>query len=372
MRILLWASHFWPHIGGVEVMGAHFVGELARRGHEVTVLTGRDVEGLSPTGEVEGVAVVRVPFRAPLEQRDPAALAALLELVVATRRRVEPEVVHLYHLGPDALVHELTRRFAAAPDVATLHGPFPANLLAPTAPVGRTLRRAAAVAGCSAAALQAFLDHVPEAAPRSRTIPNALPADLRPVVPPPTSPTLLMLGRMVPQKGFDLGLRAFALVRRTRPDARLILGGDGVELPALRALADELGLVDAVSFIGWVRRHDVPALIESATVIVMPSRFEGFPLVTIEAGRCARPTVGFAVGGLPEAIADGETGLLVPSGDVVSLAAAINDLLGDPVRAAALGAQALRRASGGAWAAHVDAYEALYEEAISRSAGQVS
>ncbi len=367
MRILLWASHFWPHVGGVEVMGAHFVGELARRGHDVTVLTGRDVDGLAPTAEVEGVPVVRVPFRAPFERRDPEALGALLEQVTAARRRVAPEVVHLYHLGPDALVHELTRRTAPAPSVVTLHGPFPRNLLAPTAPVGRAVRRAAAVVGCSTAALQACLEHVPEATARSRTIANALPAELRPLVSPPGRPCLLMLGRVVPQKGFDLGLEAFARVLRRRPDAQLVVAGDGVELGAVQRLAGDLGVDQAVTFRGWVPRAEVPALIESATVVVMPSRFEGYPLVTIEAASCARPVVAFAVAGLPEAVAHGETGLLVQPENPDALAAAILELLDDPGRAAALGARARECRDNEAWESHVAAYESLYEEAAGRS-----
>ncbi|MEZ5101552.1 MAG: glycosyltransferase family 4 protein [Thermoleophilia bacterium] len=350
------------------MLGAHFVGELARRGHELTVLTGRDVMDLPPRGEVEGVPVVRVPFRAPLERRDPAALAALLEEVVETKRRVAADVVHLYHLGPDALIHELTRRASPAPDVATLHGPFPPNLLTPTAPVGRALRRCETVVGCSVAALQDFLDHVPEATPRGRAIPNALPADLRPVVPPPDRPTILMLGRVVPQKGFDLGVEAFAQVLDERPDARLVVAGDGVELEAVQRLAVERGVAHAVEFLGWVARADVPGLIEAATLVLMPSRYEGFGLVTIETGRCARPVVAFAIAGMPEAVVHDETGLLVEPEDVDGLAGAVRALLADPARAASLGAEARRRAGNAAWEAHVGAYEEVYAAAVTAAA----
>jgi glycosyltransferase involved in cell wall biosynthesis len=310
------------------------------------------------------VPVVRVPFRAPLERRDPSALAALLEQVTAVRRRAAPDVVHLYHLGPDALVHELTRRSAPAPEVATLHGWYPSGLLAPTAPVGRSLRRASHVACCSEATLLAFLEHVPEAAERASVIENALPPVLRPAVPVPEQPTLLLLGRVVPQKGFDLGLQAFATVLRSRPDARLVVGGDGVDLHALRSLAETLGVAPSVSFLGWVPPVQVPALIEEATIVVMPSRYEPYGLVAIEAARCARPVVAFRTAGLVEAVADGETGVLVERGDTEALAAAVAGLLADPVRAHALGARARERvARDGAWDAHVSAYEERYEQA---------
>lgn len=350
-------------------MGAHFVGELARRGHEVTVLTGRDVDDLAPQGEVEGVPVVRVPFRAPLERRDPDALASLLEHVTAIRRRVAPDVVHLYHLGPDALVHELARRSSPTPEVATLHGPFPAALLAPTAPVGRALRGCSHVAGCSEAVLDDFLGHVPEAVAFSSVITNALPALARPARPMPARPTVLMVGRAVPQKGFDVGLDTFAKVLRFARDARLVVAGDGVDLPALRSQAVELGIESSVAFLGWVPPVEVPSLIEAATILLVPSRYEGFGLVTIEAARCARPVVAFRIAGMPEAVAHGETGILVAPGDRDALAAAIVALLADPPRAAALGARARDRVvRGGSWDAYVGAYEDRYERA--RQAGR--
>ncbi len=364
LRVLLWATHFWPHVGGVEVMGAHFVGELARRGHDVTVLTGRDVDELARETEVAGVPVVRVPFRASLERRDADALARLLEQVTVVRRRAAAEVVHLYHVGPDALVYELTKRSVPAVAVATLHGPFPPALLAPTAPVGRVLRGASHVAGCSEATLRAVLEHVPEVVGRGSVIRNALPAIVRPVTESPPCPTLLMLGRVVPQKGFDFGLEAFAAVAKRRPDARLIVAGDGVELPALRERARQLRLESRVSFLGWVRPAEVPALIEDATVVVMPSRYEGFGIVTIEAARCARPVVAFKIAGMPEAIMHDQTGILVPPGDVAAFASAILGLLADPARASALGARARERfLAGDAWDTHVSAYEDRYERA---------
>jgi glycosyltransferase involved in cell wall biosynthesis len=365
MRILFWSCHFWPHVGGVEVLGAHFVAELSARGHDVVVVTSRDVEDLAPEATVAGVLVRRLPFRAALERNDATALDLLLREVRRIRRDAKPDLVHLFQLGPDALVYELTRRGSAAAEVATLHGPFPPNLLAPDAPVGRVLRRAQRVVGCSQSTLDAFVEHVPDARPRTSVVPNALPQPAWPYVAPPSSPTILMLGRAVPQKGFDLGLDAFAAVLRGEPRARLVVAGDGVDLRALRCQARRLGIADAVSFRGWVYPREVPELIEAAALVLMPSRFEGHPLVAIEAARGGRPVVGFAVPGMPEAVAHGETGVLVEPEDPPALARAVLDLLASPATAERLGRTARRRLGTDApWTEHVDAYERVYGEAL--------
>jgi glycosyltransferase involved in cell wall biosynthesis len=97
----------------------------------------------------------------------------------------------------------------------------------------------------------------------------------------------------------------------------------------------------SVVFAGY--REDVPALIEGCDVFCLPSHAEGLPLVLLEAMARGKPVVATAVGGTPELVVDGETGLLVPPGDVGALAAALGTLLRDPVRASRLGAAGRRR-----------------------------
>ena len=89
---------------------------------------------------------------------------------------------------------------------------------------------------------------------------------------------MLCLGRVIPSKGFDLALRAFGKLTDQFPNARLVFAGDGPDRPLLQRKASELGIADAVDFVGWVSPDDVPTILNSATVFVLPSRIEGLPL----------------------------------------------------------------------------------------------
>jgi glycosyltransferase involved in cell wall biosynthesis len=143
---------------------------------------------------------------------------------------------------------------------------------------------------------------------------------------------LLALGRLHPNKGFDVLLRALALL----PGAHLSLAGEGPERAALERLARELGVAERLAFLGW--RQDTGALLAACDVFVCPSRHEPLGNVVLEAWSAARPVVAAAAQGPVELIREGETGLLVPKEDPAALAAAIAGVLADPARAASLAA----------------------------------
>jgi glycosyltransferase involved in cell wall biosynthesis len=157
-----------------------------------------------------------------------------------------------------------------------------------------------------------------------------------------SSPRLLCIGRLIPIKGHLVLLRALAQARGRVPDVTLELAGRGPLEPALKAYARELGLADAIHFLGFV--SPVQAAIEDAAIVVVPSLGEGFGMVALEAMERARPVVASAVGGLPEIVADGETGLVVPASDAEALAEAIVTLAGDLPKAAAMGSAGRTRA----------------------------
>lgn len=135
--------------------------------------------------------------------------------------------------------------------------------------------------------------------------------------------TIGAVGRLVPQKGLDVLLRAIAEV----PAARAILVGQGDEEARLYTLAHELGVADRVSFLGWV--DDPRRLLPSFDVFALPSRFEGFPLAVLEAQLAGVPVVAADVGSVGEAVIHDRTGLLVPPDDPQALAMALNALLSD-------------------------------------------
>jgi glycosyltransferase involved in cell wall biosynthesis len=131
----------------------------------------------------------------------------------------------------------------------------------------------------------------------------------------------VMVGRLSPEKDVDNLLHATALAVRAQPDFRLEVAGDGPCLEELRRTACALGLEGYVRFLGQVR--DVPALLARARLFVLPSLTEGISLTLLEAMARGLPVVATRVGGNPEVVADGETGLLVPSRNPPELARAL-------------------------------------------------
>ena len=155
-----------------------------------------------------------------------------------------------------------------------------------------------------------------------------------------SSPVVGTVARLAPEKGIDRLLQAFSWVRAVT-GAALVIVGDGPERPRLEALAAELGLADAVEFAGYT--SDVETALARMDVFALASRSEGIPLALLEAMAAGLPVVATRVGGVPEVVADGDTGILVPSGDVHALAGAITELLNDPERRRATGQRGRER-----------------------------
>ena len=140
----------------------------------------------------------------------------------------------------------------------------------------------------------------------------------------------LLLGlvcRIVEQKGIAYALRAFQQIRQRFPTARLIIAGDGDLRAELEALARELGIDEYVHWLGW--RSDALKLIGAFDVLLMPSLWEGFGLVLLEAMSRRVPVIASRVSAIPEVVIHGETGLLVEARDVDALADAMTRLLED-------------------------------------------
>ena len=211
-------------------------------------------------------------------------------------------------------------------------------------------------------------------APKLRLIPNGVDlARFRPRPPsrplaaslgvPPSAPLALCIGRFVAEKGHRHLLEAAARVERTRPGVHWILVGAGELEGELRAQARRVGLQTQVHFAGW--RDDVADVLALCDVFVLPSESEGFGRVLIEAMAMARAVVAAAVGGVPEIVRDGDTGILAPSAAPAPLADAVRSLLDDPAHAARLGAAGRARAeSTFSLAAHVGGVERMYAELL--------
>jgi glycosyltransferase involved in cell wall biosynthesis len=142
--------------------------------------------------------------------------------------------------------------------------------------------------------------------------------------------TVSRLWKSEERKGVDNALEAFARVAGGHPKAVYRIVGEGTDKPRLQGLAESLGLGDRVIFEEHLSDEELAARYGRCAAFVLPSGQEGFGIVFLEAMRFGKPCVGGDAGGTPDVIVDGETGYLVPYGDVEALAAVMDRLLGDP------------------------------------------
>ena len=152
---------------------------------------------------------------------------------------------------------------------------------------------------------------------------------------PKEAPLVGIVGRLVPIKALDLFLEAASLIVKTNRNVHFAIVGDGELWDQLHEDVSALGLGDMVHFAGW--RRDLPEVYSDLDVVVCCSRNEGTPVSLIEACAAGRPVVGTQVGGIPDIIAAGVNGLVVPSGDSNSLAAAVIALIADPAKRLSMG-----------------------------------
>ena len=315
---------------------------LRERGFEVELVMLHEGEAgaadFASRLEASGVPVERIRLA---HTASPRAFARLLRIVRARR----PEILHTHLVHAD--FHGLVAgRLARVPVlVSTKHGFNPFRERRLFAIADRTVARLADVHIAISAGLARYLAEREGFDVSSFEIvhygiePGPAPPSL------PAAPRLAVVGRLIPIKGHGVLLRALAAARADVPGITLEIAGEGALDAELRATVAELGLDDSVSFLGHVSR--VAGILERAEVVVVPSLGEGFGMVALEAMERGRPVIASAVGGLPEIVDDGHTGLLVPPSDVDALAAAIRELAGDAARTAAFGAAGRERALAG-------------------------
>lgn len=198
-------------------------------------------------------------------------------------------------------------------------------------------------------------------------------ASIEPREGPAASPLILHVARLVEVKGTEYLIRAFADVAHRVRGAELVILGDGPRRHRLRKLAAKLGVPDRIRFLGARPHSEVIDWMRRAAVLVLPSvrtrtgRAEGLGLVLLEAAASGIPAIGTRCGGIPEAIIDGETGVLVPERDWRALAAELTRLLEDPALQAVMGRQARAMAETRFdLGRQTDRLEALYEEVIEK------
>jgi glycosyltransferase involved in cell wall biosynthesis len=280
----------------------------------------------------------------------------------ALRRLIEdrrPALVHA-HLYASAAAAAQATRDLVVPLVITEHTEAPWRGRRAREVSREVYRRADRVVAVSTAIRNVLVEEydVPSGQVDVVLPATTAPVAERPVARGPRGAVVGVVGRLVPEKGVDVFLQAASLVLAVVPHARFLAVGDGPMRADLERRAAALGIADSVTFTGF--RADAPQIIAGLDLLVVPSRSDGSPLVVCEAMAAGIPVVASRVGGLPDLVADGRTGLLVRPGQGEDLARAMVSLLLDPTGADELGTRAQEVAATRTHAHLVDRMETMY------------
>jgi glycosyltransferase involved in cell wall biosynthesis len=354
-----WNDRENPWAGGAEIHLHEIFGRLARRGHEIDLVTS-GWPGAAPAAELDGMRVHRYGGRYSFAWRAGQAVRAHLaarhyDVVIEDINKVPLYLCRLTDLPFCALVPHLfgTAAFLEA-NAAVATVVWTAELAIPS-----VYRRAA----FHAISESTRDDLVRRGVPRERIAVIHPGVDAAwyhpdPGTPRAARPTFLYVGRLKRYKGLDTVLRALAAARIARNDIEVEIAGQGDDRPRLERLARALGVADAVRFLGFVSEEEKRRLMRQAWAVVLTSTKEGWGISNVEAAACGTPALASDNSALRESVRDGETGFLVPHGDVQALARRMLELAGDPMLVAKLGQGARAFAAGLSWDRAVEATEA--------------
>ncbi|WP_192961163.1 glycosyltransferase family 4 protein [Methanothermobacter thermautotrophicus] len=337
MKILIVSDFFVPHYnGGGERRYFEIARRLVERGHEVDVIS-MGIHGVGDYEEISGIRVHHLgprirkpPIRGPLE---------FIRFMAAVFRWV---MTHDYDII-DAQTYAplppsfLASRIRGTPMVATIHDVSSAHgdqWLQSSGTAGlleRVLMRLPydGVITVSRSTASALTDVHGRPPADIHIIPNGVDLELIDSVTPATGNYIIFVGRLAPHKHVDHIIEVFSKLVTDFPDLRLEIVGDGVERSRLKAMVDDFGVGESVTFHHNLSYREVISMIGGARVLVLPSTREGFGMVLAEAGACGVPAVAYRSGGVVEVIDDGENGFLVEPCDKEALHDRIKLLISD-------------------------------------------
>lgn len=353
MRILIVTNDLPPRVGGIQ----YYVDQLARglvgSGDEVVML-GSDHEGADAWDAAAPYQVVRAGVRTLLPTTATRSKARRLV------QRHQADVVVFGAAFPLGLMGPGLLRRTGMPYVAFTHG---LEVSTARAPGGSALLRAI---GRQAGAIT-YVSHwcrsllepafgpgpahvmLPPAVDPEIFHPGVAGSDVRRRWGIGSDPLVVCVSRLVERKGQDRLIEALPVLRRRVPGVRLMIVGGGPAAAALEGLAADVGVEESVVFTGTVAEQELPAHFAAADVFAMPCRerrggfeVEAFGIVFIQAEAVGVPVVAGDIGGVPDSLVEGETGVLVDGRSAEAVAAALGDLLVDDERRRSMGAAAAR------------------------------
>ena len=378
----------YASVGGSGIVATELAKVLARRGHEVRLLSSDPPVRLGDFQAGLAFHAVRTPGY-PLF-REPQYLLSLTSKIVEVARQSPLDIVHAHYAIPHATAAYLAGRILAAAGggrvprvITTLHG-TDVTLIGSDASyveaAAFSIDQSDGVTAVSESLRDDTYRHLPVRAD-IRVIPNFLDCEkhrrtlderllARYRGADPATKLVIHVSNFRPVKRADAVIDIFRRIRDRMP-ARLLLVGDGPDLSAACRRARAHGLADDVEALG--EQELVVPLLSIADLLLLPSSQESFGVAALEAMACEVPVVASRVGGLPEVIADGETGFLREPDDIEGMAASALRLLSDPALHRRVAQDALRAVHERFCAEEiVPRYEALYQEVLARDASPVA
>jgi phosphatidyl-myo-inositol dimannoside synthase len=384
-RVLLVSEYFPPAIGGSAELLSNIYTRLSG---DLTVLTTVHDSGSQPSADP---TVVRLRFPTGLGMFAPVALADTARLSRRIARLAsDGTVIYCGRALPEGTASWLHAKISRTPYACWTHGeelPVAASSRELSWLQRRVHRGAAALIANShntARLLEALGNpadkiHVVHPAVDPERFRPDLPGsiDLRRQLAHDDELLLLSVGRLQARKGHDLVLKALAGLPADAPKIRYVVAGSGGDGPRLQALTSELGLTTQVNFVGVIPQDALPTYYAAADIFVHPNRveggdFEGFGIVFLEAAACGKPVIGGRSGGVPEAVEDGATGLLVDGRDPEELRSAILRLASASLRSSFGSAARQRVLTHFTWPRAVKQVEAIDAEIRRRREGATS
>jgi len=331
-RILFlnWQDSKHPLGGGAEVYHHEIFKRIAAKGHHVTLLCSR-YSGLQQTEIIDGIRVIRTGGRNFFNYTMPFVCRRLLaaesyDIIVDSINKI-PLFSPLYvkKIPVLAVVHHL---FKTSIFRETLF-PLATYVYVSEKLIRPVYRKTPFIAVSESTKQDLIKSGIREE--RIAIIENCVDHALYRTTGEPKSniPLVGYLGRIKRYKSVDHLIKAFAIVKETMPDAKLVIIGDGDNLNDLKKLAKKLQLGESVEFKGFVDKEDKVKTLQKCHVVVNPSVKEGWGLTIIESNACGVPTVAADVPGLRDSVKDGKTGLLYPYGDIEKCAVYILKFLTD-------------------------------------------
>ena len=373
---MLLPSSYPPVLGGLQTATHTLATNLIARGHQVLTVTNRYPRSLNACEVLDGVPVQRLLLLHPrlrhLQARRPDLFAAGFYYLPATlfgleqlMRTFQPDIINVHYPDNQTLFVLWLRRRYSFRLVVSLHGyeveGFSAASTWDRLLLRELLRKADAVTACSQYLLDRAIKIEPSVGSKGRTIHNGIDSSRFQGL---TSneyphPYVLAYGRLTFQKGFDLLLEAFARVVPGYPETHLIIAGEGEERTCLEKLTGRLGTGGRVHFYGRATADQVVELLGGCEFVVMPSRYEAFGIVALEAMAAGKAVLATRVGGLPEFLDDSINRLVEPS--VQGLTEGLCAWLGRRAEIKTRGHDNRKLASNHTWTQAVDRYLAVYQ-----------